>query len=583
MLLAGVTAHAASSTSSPALHGFAGLQTASAASSVTPRGTSPSASTLRPSAARRFAPGLGAITEAINEGQAEGEAAEEAWSDDDDRPSDATWQAEGAEGTEGGDEAPSLGKLVEATHAAGTADALLEVITAIEGLVAVDDGAPPPHHESARIYISALNTARERLGELQVAEARSLASLGCLLPSDILAGGGRGDGLGGGLGGAAPPRAHVSAHVILVVDCSGSMRNADVAASAAEDGAPAALISRASAVLGLLTHNFLRTQLEGGAVASERVSLIRIQGASTVSRMLPFALMPLDATLSERITTSLGEPASHGPYLPALGLVAKLVELCAPQLLPRAKTSVLFLSDGRPSDRVDERELPARLEVLPLLPWPSMAFHGLPWPSKAFHRLPPPSTAFHRLPPPSTSFAACRCSPMTSRALLPSMAFQRLSLLPWPPLPADGAPPRLRGLQPHEQLPRVLPAAWIRRGGRGGAAPDGEGDAGQRGFVQRRQRPGQLSIARPVRLHLCLLGRRFSHLLRLPHRRPAPRVAQRPPRAGPARSLPRNQGRPAASLETSPMLLPCYSRDLPRPRSTCRRLGSATLCLPDLP
>jgi hypothetical protein len=29
--------------------------------------------------------------------------------------------------------------------------------------------------------------------------------------------------------------------------------------------------------------------------------------------------------------------------------------------MPRAKTNVLFLSDGRPSDRVDERLLPSRL------------------------------------------------------------------------------------------------------------------------------------------------------------------------------------------------------------------------------
>ena len=78
---------------------------------------------------------------------------------------------------------------------------------------------------------------------------------------------------------------------------------------------------------------------------------------------MPFALFPLDAGLAERIVDTLGEPRSHGPYLPALRLLAKLVELSAPYLLPRAKTNVLFLSDGRPSDRVDERELPRQIHA----------------------------------------------------------------------------------------------------------------------------------------------------------------------------------------------------------------------------
>jgi hypothetical protein len=110
----------------------------------------------------------------------------------------------------------------------------------------------------------------------------------------------------------------------------------------------------------------VRTQIEAGAVSSERVSLIKIQGVETAAsllRALPFALLPIDHKLAGKIDAALGEPRSHGPYLPALSLLAKLIELCAPYLVPRAKTNVLFLSDGRPSDRVDSTELPGRLKA----------------------------------------------------------------------------------------------------------------------------------------------------------------------------------------------------------------------------
>ena len=77
---------------------------------------------------------------------------------------------------------------------------------------------------------------------------------------------------------------------------------------------------------------------------------------------LPFALFPLDASLGGRISAALAdEPRGHGPYLPALSRLIELVSLAAPHLVPHAKTSVLFLSDGRPSDAVDERVLPQQI------------------------------------------------------------------------------------------------------------------------------------------------------------------------------------------------------------------------------
>ena len=81
-----------------------------------------------------------------------------------------------------------------------------------------------------------------------------------------------------------------------------------------------------------------------------------------------FALQPLDNELEHRVLRALEEPASHGPYLPALEKLNQLVRVVSSTLQPHAKTNVLFLSDGRPSDQVDERELPrllrAKLEAL---------------------------------------------------------------------------------------------------------------------------------------------------------------------------------------------------------------------------
>ena len=293
--------------------------------------------------AQRYQPRLNAITEDfdenLEEGEREGEGEGEREGGDGDGESGAD---EGAEGS--GDEARTdrpLSYWQEQLETASTAEALRRAISAVE----------LADHDRL-VYGSTLDQARDRLEAMQLAAATSLESLGCALPSHLIAGGGLSL-----TSSSIAPKAFVSAHTILVVDCSGSMKRADVVAS--EEGAR---ITRAQAVRDLLGQNFLRTQIDAGAVASERVSLIKIQGLAGVLRTLPFALFPLDASLSDRIADSLGEPHSHGPYLPALRLLARLVELVAPYLLPRAKTSVLFLSDGRPSDRVDQSVLPRQLD-----------------------------------------------------------------------------------------------------------------------------------------------------------------------------------------------------------------------------
>ena len=88
-------------------------------------------------------------------------------------------------------------------------------------------------------------------------------------------------------------------------------------------------ISRAEAVRRVLLDNFLRRQIDAGAVSADRVSLIKIQSEDAAGAAVPFALLPLDATLAERIDAALDDPRSHGPYLPALSKLVEFVTLDA--------------------------------------------------------------------------------------------------------------------------------------------------------------------------------------------------------------------------------------------------------------
>ena len=318
-----------------------------------PRGQTPSSSAPAASGASlRFQPALDAIEE-----DAEGDEKE----DEADEPSEEGSSEYGSAGDKAEEEdladidespAESSAYWERQLGSATSAEALREAISSIE-LIAREAGV------SADCMAPMLPHARERYQSLQLDATISLLSTGCDLPSDVLERGVLS--LGSSRKGSD---AFVTAHTILLVDCSGSMSKADVATAPVDSGG-ATVQTRASAVLGLLSRNFVRTQIEAGAVSSERVSLIKIQGDETASllRALPFALLPIDHKLAGKIGAALGEPRSHGPYLPALSLLAKLVELCAPHLLPRAKTNVLFLSDGRPSDRVDSTELPGRLKA----------------------------------------------------------------------------------------------------------------------------------------------------------------------------------------------------------------------------
>ena len=305
-----------------------------------PQPQPPSRAAASSSSMRRFQPALNAITEDGNDDEEEDEELA-----GDGEPQEVGESVVLEDDLEDIDDGLSPSEsLVEWQRRLEDATTATELRAAIEAIVRTAKLTST----AAEALAPMLPQARDRLDALQVEAATSLNALGCALPSDVISSGML------SAEASSSSRAFVTGHTILVVDGSGSMRNADVINAEGER------VTRASAVLGLLTQNFVRTQIDAGVVPSERVSLIKVQGAVAM-RALPFALFPLDHGLSDRIAVSLGEPSSHGPYLPALGLLAKLVELSAPYLLPRAKTNVLFLSDGRPSDRVDARELPKRL------------------------------------------------------------------------------------------------------------------------------------------------------------------------------------------------------------------------------
>lgn len=220
-----------------------------------------------------------------------------------------------------------------------TAEDINAVVKRLSGL----DVAPALQHEISE----AIRSGRERVKRLRLAQYWPVYAVAAELPDDF------------------PPfgQKKYSAHTVLLVDTSGSMRSTDVATEA---GAP---ISRVEAVRRVLLETFLRGQLVGGGRPTERVSLIKIQPEGPDESAMPFALFPLDTSLAEHISHAVSEPRSHGPYLPALRRLRRLLSLAQPYFADHATTSVLFLSDGRPSDQVDERELAAliKAELAPLV------------------------------------------------------------------------------------------------------------------------------------------------------------------------------------------------------------------------
>ena len=61
---------------------------------------------------------------------------------------------------------------------------------------------------------------------------------------------------------------------------------------------------------------------------------------------MPFALFPLDRSVSGRMDRALGEPSGHGPYLPALARLTQLCRGAQKYLAPFAETKAPALPNS---------------------------------------------------------------------------------------------------------------------------------------------------------------------------------------------------------------------------------------------
>lgn len=130
-------------------------------------------------------------------------------------------------------------------------------------------------------------------------------------------------------------------HTVLVVDASGSMRTADVARFG----------SRADAVFGTLALDFVGRQVDAGLAAmTDAVSLVLMRESPTVV----FDREPVTNVLFNKFAARIGRAwtadGARGPgcFAPALEAAARLFDGDAGN--GAVALSLLFLSDGRPSD-----------------------------------------------------------------------------------------------------------------------------------------------------------------------------------------------------------------------------------------
>lgn len=128
-----------------------------------------------------------------------------------------------------------------------------------------------------------------------------------------------------------------TSHTVLVVDHSGSMRASDV-----QD-----FPTRSKAVFGMLALDLVCKNWAAGKIKeTDVVSLVLMNSSATVA----FEREPMGLALYNKLVDlhNRGTPNSHGNYKPAL---AAAQELLTPDLHnPGCALSLIFLSDGRPSD-----------------------------------------------------------------------------------------------------------------------------------------------------------------------------------------------------------------------------------------
>lgn len=130
-----------------------------------------------------------------------------------------------------------------------------------------------------------------------------------------------------------------TSHTVIVVDQSGSMRTSDVFD----------FKNRSQAVFGMLAMDLVAKQrLSGEAKDTDVVSLVLIRDSSEVA----FELEPMGLVLYNKFVDLHynGMPGYHGNFLPALTLAESLLNR---QCHSECALSLLFLSDGKPSDQTD--------------------------------------------------------------------------------------------------------------------------------------------------------------------------------------------------------------------------------------
>lgn len=132
--------------------------------------------------------------------------------------------------------------------------------------------------------------------------------------------------------------ASCTSHTVLVVDQSASMKTCDIFD----------FRNRSMAVFGTLALDFVaRQRVSGEATDADVVSLILMRNEAEVA----FEREPMGLVLYNRLVGlhDEGVPRSHGNFLPALDEAKRLLNN---QVHGGCALSLLFLSDGRPSDQI---------------------------------------------------------------------------------------------------------------------------------------------------------------------------------------------------------------------------------------
>jgi len=126
-----------------------------------------------------------------------------------------------------------------------------------------------------------------------------------------------------------------ASHTIFVIDHSGSMRTDDVEGQ-----------RRIDAVYDCLAERFIVDQLANGATEADKVSVVLMSEGAEVMLQEQSISHSLRRTFQSR--RSAARPRGHGNYVPAIDLANRLVRACASARF----TTLVFLSDGKPSDKI---------------------------------------------------------------------------------------------------------------------------------------------------------------------------------------------------------------------------------------